>query len=74
MRGKGTIAMLVIFKQNQGRKLLSIFNGNTQRAAIMRVTPRVEIMRVLLSVATFVTTWQNPSKAFKFIMIISTMK
>ena len=74
MRGKGIIAMLVIFKQNQGGISINIFNGNTLRAGIMRVTPRAEIMRVLLSVATFVITRQDPSKASELTMLESTMK
>ena len=42
-----------IFKQSPGGK--NTFSKN------------IQIVRVLFSVATFATTWQNPSKTFKFI-------
>ena len=35
--------------------------------SINTFSKNIQIQRVMFSVATFATTWQNPSKTFKFI-------
>ena len=64
MRVKDLIAVLVIFKQSSGEISKFTFSGNT---------PRLTIMRVLSSVATFATTREYPSQTFAFINTESTM-
>ena len=54
----------LIFKQSSGEISVFTFSRNT---------PRLAIMRVLSSVATFATTREYPSQTFAFIHTESTM-